>query len=90
LADEDVRYVARVEVFAAYDPMELTQADLARDGRAELRELLERMHAADPEELEAQVYEEFRFDLCPACRRRYSAELKERGPAGPEGGESEE
>ena len=38
----------------------------------------------------AQVYEAFRFDLCPACRRAYSAELRAGRLAGSAAGESED
>lgn len=71
LADEDVRYIARIEVFAAYDPMEITSADLAKDHEDEMRRLLEQTAGKDAEELEAEVYKQFRFDLCPACQRKY-------------------
>lgn len=71
LADEAARYVVRIQVFAAYDPLELTPQDLARDHRAEIRSLLEELEKADPQELEASVYKEFLFDLCMACQRRY-------------------
>ena len=72
LVDEEVRYVAKIEVFAAYDPMELTHADLEKDLDRELRELIERMKTMDPEKAQDQVYRHFRFDLCPACRRKYA------------------
>lgn len=71
LADEAVRYEARIQVYAAYDPLELTPDDLAQDARAEIRALIERLRRADPQELEESVYKEFRFDLCMACQRRY-------------------
>ena len=72
LVDENVRYVARIELFAAYDPMELTEADLEKDFDRELRELIERMKTLDPEKAQDEVHREFRFDLCPACRKKYA------------------
>ncbi len=71
LADEPVRYEARIEVYAAYDPLELTPDDLARNHGAEIRALLARMADMDPQALEDAVHKEFRFDLCMACQRRY-------------------
>ena len=71
LLDEDVRYVVNIEVFAAYDPMELTAEDLKKDFRKELRELVKRMEKMDPEKAQDSVYRQFRFDLCPACQRKY-------------------
>ena len=71
LADEPVRYEARIQVYAAYDPLELTPDDLTRDHRAEIRALLAQLRHADPQEIEDSVHKEFRFDLCMACQRRY-------------------
>ena len=71
LIDENARYLVRIQVYAAYDPMELTPDDLAKDHRAEIRKLIERLEDMDPQEVEDSVYKEFRFDLCPACQRRY-------------------
>ena len=71
LVDEDVRYILKVEVFAAYDPMELTEDDLKADRLKEIRELVKRMEQMDPKELEEQVYKKLTFDLCPACRKKY-------------------
>ena len=47
LVDEPARYEVRIEVYAAYDPLELTPDDLARDTRAEIHALLERMKAGN-------------------------------------------
>lgn len=71
LLDSDVRYVLRIEGFAAYDPLELTRDDLKRDFRAEMRALLESLSRLSAEEAQDQVYRSFRFDLCPECWRRY-------------------
>jgi len=71
LLDEDVRYVVNLEVFAAYDPLELTADDLKKDFRKELRELVEKMKKMDPEKAQDSVYRRFRFDLCPACQKKY-------------------
>jgi len=71
LVDSDVRYIASIEVFAAYDPMELTEDDLKQDHLAEIRRLAQNLASADPRELEDQVYKRFTFDLCPACQKKY-------------------
>jgi hypothetical protein len=71
LIDEDVRYEVKIEVKAAYDPMELTDEDLKKDYRKEIAELLRRMKTMDPQALEDQVYKLFHFDMCPACQLRY-------------------
>ena len=71
LADEDVRYIVKIEVFAAYDPMELTDGDVAQDHMKEIRELVKRMSEMEPQALEDQVYKSFTFDLCPACQKKF-------------------
>jgi hypothetical protein len=71
LVGESVRYQVRIQVFAAYDPLELTPEDLARDHQAEIRALLQQLERLDPQEAEDSVYREFHFDLCMACQRHY-------------------
>lgn len=85
LIDESVRYLARIQVYAAYDPPELTPADLQKDHRAEIRRLIRQLEAMDPQEVNDSVYREFLFDLCPACQRRYlRAPLSSATPQGPQ------
>ena len=71
LLDEDVRYTVNIEVFAAYDPLELTEDDLQKDYRAELRELVKRMETMSAEEAQNSVYRKYTFQLCPPCQREY-------------------
>jgi len=71
LIDAEVRYVVKIEVFAAYDPLEITRADLAKDQRAEMARLLAALEKMDPREAEDQVYRKLQFDLCPRCQQRY-------------------
>lgn len=74
LVDESVRYVVEVRVYAAYDPMELTRDDLREDPRAKIADLIEACKRLSAEELEDQVYKEFRFHLCPSCQKEYIRE----------------
>lgn len=71
LIGERVRYLVRIEVKAAYDPLELTREDLEGDLQAEIRRLIERMKEMDPQALEDQVYKSMSFDLCMACQRGF-------------------
>jgi len=71
LAEEDTRYVVKVDVYAAYDPMELTAKDLEDDRTDEIHDLLDEMADTGAEDLEDQVYKTFRFDLCPECHAAY-------------------
>ncbi len=75
LLDEEVRYLARVEVVAAYDPPELTRADLERDFDAEIRRLVAAMERGDAKSMEEEVAVVRRFDLCPPCRAAFLALL---------------
>ncbi|NLX58774.1 MAG: hypothetical protein GXY74_06765 [Phycisphaerae bacterium] len=81
LADENTRYIVRIEVLAAYDPMELSADDVATDRRGEIQRLLDAMRQADPEALQDQVYRRMQFDLCPACQKRYLAHPLPEPPA---------
>jgi predicted PP-loop superfamily ATPase len=71
LLDEDVRFEVKIEVYAAYDPMEITEEDLEEDFEEEIHELIEEMRDMDEEELEEGVYKSFKFDLCGACHKVY-------------------
>ena len=66
-----LRYIAKIDVYAAYDTLEIRREDLERDIGYELRELFERMKDVDPEKLLREVYANFRFDLCARCQREY-------------------
>lgn len=71
LVDSEVRYEVRIDVRAAYDPMELTAKDLAKDRAAEIAALKERLDRLSPAEAQDSVHRAFRFDLCPPCQRTY-------------------
>jgi endogenous inhibitor of DNA gyrase (YacG/DUF329 family) len=69
---EDQRYVVKIEVFAAHDPAQLTEADLDEDHMEAVSELLREMgdELADPN-LAEPVYKNFRYDLCPECQKKF-------------------
>lgn len=71
LLDSDVRYRARIEVFAAYDPLEISSSELGRDLEGEMQSLIHQMEKMDPEVLQDQVHRQFEFDLCPPCQRLF-------------------
>ncbi len=68
--DDELRFVVRLEVYAAIDPQE-DEADDDRDHLREIQEVLERLD--DPHESEVcdKVYHQRRFDLCNECRQRF-------------------
>ena len=77
-ADEDTRYVVKIEVYAACDPMDIGPDGL-QDHSGEIEELLDEMADLDAEELEDQVYKTYRFDLCAACHAAYLKDPLGRG-----------
>jgi hypothetical protein len=81
LARSEVRYEVRIEVKAAYDPLNITGEDLAKDLRAEIARLLRQLEKISEEEAQNEVYRQFEFDLCAACQKRYVKEPLPRGPS---------
>lgn len=75
LTDSEVRYEVRIEVKAAYDPLEISAEDLEKDYRAEIAQVLRQLEGLSVTEAQNQVYRAFDFDLCPACQRRYLSSL---------------
>jgi hypothetical protein len=68
----DLRYVVKMEIFAAFDPMATDEADDDRDHLQEVQDILERMEDAESEQIGDDVYQQLRFDLCPECRKRFA------------------
>ncbi len=77
--DEDLRYVVKMEVFAAFDPA-ASDDDDDRDHLQEIQDLLERVEDLDGDQFGNEVYQQLRFDLCPQCRKKFA-----RNPLGREG-----
>jgi hypothetical protein len=71
LVESDVRYEVKIEVKAAYDPMEITEDDLKKDYRAEMAKLIAKLEHVTEAQAMDEVYRTFRFDLCTPCQRKY-------------------
>jgi hypothetical protein len=67
----DLRYTVSIDVRAAYDTLEISLADLARDHRQELLDLISQLRNKQPKKLEEQIYKCISLDLCPPCQARY-------------------
>jgi len=65
------RYIAKIQVFAAADPLEITLEDLLRDTGREMEALLQQCGELSEEELMRDVFVQFQFDLCRACQKAY-------------------
>ncbi len=68
--DEDLRYVVKMEVYAAFHP-ERAEEDDDRDHLQEIQDILERLEDSQCEQIGDDVYQQLRFDLCPECRKRF-------------------
>lgn len=72
-ANDQQRYIVRMEVFAAAGPMDL-DAEASANPTQALDDVLRDLAAADPDEVEDQTYRLLRFDLCNTCRRALLSE----------------
>ncbi|MGI9456649.1 MAG: hypothetical protein ACR2NU_08810, partial [Aeoliella sp.] len=68
--DEEVRFVVRMEVFAAADAGDADAED-DRDYLQEIEEMLSRADESDDKSLSDDVYQQARFDLCSDCRHKF-------------------
>ena len=66
-----VRYIAKIQVYAAYDPLEITAEDLLRDHTEDIKRLLKQCEGMSEEELMRDVYVDFVFNLCARCQKVY-------------------
>ncbi|MBX3396938.1 MAG: hypothetical protein KF841_16405 [Phycisphaerae bacterium] len=75
--DEDLardgsnHFIVKIDAFAAAGKLEFTREELERDHAAEMKRLLEELASRSPDDIEDQVYRAMRYDLCPACHRRF-------------------
>jgi hypothetical protein len=68
---DDLRYVVKMEVYAAFDPAAADNDDEDRDHLEEIQDILERMEDMPGDEIGDEVYQQLRFDLCPECRKKF-------------------
>jgi hypothetical protein len=70
-AEDDLRYVVKIEVYAAFDPAASGINEDDRDHLEEIQDILERMDDLDDDQLGEDIYQQLRFDLCPECRKKF-------------------
>jgi hypothetical protein len=68
---DDLRYVVKMEVYAAFDPAAFKDDEDDRDHLEEIQDILEGLDDADDDEIGDDVYQQLRFDLCPECRKKF-------------------
>ncbi len=66
----DTRYVVRLEVYAALDPVDEEVND-DRDHLQEIQDILETLDDEDERPDNDDFYHHVRFDLCSECRQRF-------------------
>jgi hypothetical protein len=69
--EDDLRYVVKIEIYAAYDPNLNAEDEDDRDHLQEIQDILERLEDDTDEQIGTEVYQKLRFDLCPECRKKF-------------------
>jgi hypothetical protein len=69
--EDDLRYVVKIEVYAAIDPVEVDSCGDDRDHLQEMQDILQRMEEAGSDAVGDDVYQQLRFDLCSECRKKF-------------------
>ncbi|MCA9238598.1 MAG: hypothetical protein KDA37_00285 [Planctomycetales bacterium] len=67
--EEEIRYVVRLEVYAAFDAGD--EPDAERDHLQEISDILEEIEDLDSEQVGPDVYQQVRYDLCSDCRKKF-------------------
>jgi hypothetical protein len=70
-SDEEVRYVVKVEVYAAMEPLDVDDIEDDRDHLLEIQEILERLEDGQSDAISDDVYQKQRYDLCSDCYKEY-------------------
>jgi hypothetical protein len=71
LDPDELRYVVKMEVYAAFDPDASKELDDDRDHLQEIQEILQHSDDVTDSQIGSDVYEQLRFDLCNDCRKKF-------------------
>ena len=69
------RYKIRVDIYAAYDTLQISEEDLNKDHLVEIAKLIKKIEEMDPQEVSAEVHEAVEMDLCQNCRKLFHRQL---------------
>ena len=72
-AEQELRYVVRMEIEAVMDPIHEGEPQDDRDHLLEIDEILERVDASESDVIDDDIYQKRRYDLCPQCYRKFVA-----------------
>jgi hypothetical protein len=73
MESRDLRYIAKIQVYAAPSPLEISAEELLEDRSDEIDRLLKQCAEMTEQELMEDVFVEFQFDFCRSCQRAYLA-----------------
>lgn len=68
---DDRRFVVQVEAYPAFDPDQLSPADLDEDHLEQVANQLAANDGTSDVDPESCDTKKFRFDLCPRCHRKF-------------------
>jgi hypothetical protein len=68
---DDLRYVVKIEIHAAMDPVTDEELDDDRDHLMEIEDILENSLDEASDAIGDDIYQRRRFDLCPQCYRHF-------------------
>ncbi len=71
LDPEALRYVVKMEVYAALDTSAVDDEEDDRDHLREIQDILQQADDAADDQIGSDVYETLRFDVCPECRKKF-------------------
>jgi hypothetical protein len=71
LGPDELRYVVKMEVCAAFDPGAAEELSDDRDHLQEIQQILERCDDTSEPQVGTDIYEQLRFDLCTECRAKF-------------------
>ncbi len=66
-----LRYIVKINTFAAYDTFEITLDDLFKNYDTTIKKLLTSLRKKSKKALEEEIFKNFKFYLCKKCRNEY-------------------
>jgi len=72
-SEQELRYIVKMEIEAVMDPIHDDEPQDDRDHLHEIEEILERLDISDDDSIGDDIYHKRRYDLCPTCFRKFSA-----------------
>jgi hypothetical protein len=71
LDSDDLRYVVKIEIHAAMDPVSEDEIEDDRDHLMEIEDILENSLDEASDAIGNDIYQRRRFDMCPECYRKF-------------------